>query len=423
MTHHQSGGAATLPASSADLTVSLLDDARALSGDVMDLRHRLHQEPEIGLDLPRTQEKVLAALDGLGYEISIGKDTTSVTAVLRGSGYTGNEAQRPTVLLRGDMDALPVQEQTGLDYSSRINGAMHACGHDLHTSMLVGAAHLLADRRHQLAGDVVLMFQPGEEGFDGASVMIREGVLDAAGRRADAAYGLHVMSSLADGGTFLSRPGTAMSSSDGLVVTVQGAGGHGSAPHAAKDPVTAAAEMIMALQAMVTRQFNVFDPVVVSVGVLQAGSKRNIIPDTARFEATIRSFSAESKARLKTSIPRLLESIAAGHGLSVTVDYIEEYPLTVNDGRESAFARNVVEELFGSSRYQELANPLAASEDFSRVLAEVPGAFLFLSGVPDGTDYATAAYNHSPFAIFDDAVLSDGTALYARLALDRLVSA
>lgn len=173
----------TLPASSADLTVSLLDDARALSGDVVDLRHRLHQDPEIGLDLPRTQEKVLAALDGLGYEISTGKDTTSVTAVLRGAGYSGDEAQRPTVLLRGDMDALPVQEQTGLDYSSRIDGAMHACGHDLHTSMLVGAAHLLADRRNQLAGDVVLMFQPGEEGFDGASVMIREGILDAAGRR------------------------------------------------------------------------------------------------------------------------------------------------------------------------------------------------------------------------------------------------
>ena len=222
MTQHQQGSAATLPASSADLTVSLLDDARALSGDMADLRHRLHQDPEIGLDLPRTQEKVLAALDGLGYEISTGKDTTSVTAVLRGAGYSGDETKRPTVLLRGDMDALPVQERTGLDYSSRIDGAMHACGHDLHTSMLVGAAHLLASRRKQLAGDVVLMFQPGEEGFDGASVMIREGVLDAAGRRADAAYGVHVMSSLADGGTFLSRPGTAMSSSDGLVVTVQG---------------------------------------------------------------------------------------------------------------------------------------------------------------------------------------------------------
>lgn len=411
------------PAStSADLTVSLLDDAHAAFGDIADLRHRLHQEPEVGLDLPRTQEKVLSALDGLGYEISTGKDTTSVTAVLRGTGPQKDGGNRRTVLLRGDMDALPVQEKTGLIYASKTAGIMHACGHDLHTSMLVGAAHLLADRRHQLAGDVVLMFQPGEEGFDGAGVMIREGILEAAGRRPDAAYGLHVMSSLAEGGTISSRPGTVMSAVDGLFVTVQGAGGHGSAPFAAKDPVTAAAEMIMALQTMVTRQFNVFDPVVISVGVVHAGTMNSIIPDTAAFEATVRSFSAESKSRLKASIPQLLESIASGHGLSVSVDYVDEYPRTVNDEEESAFARNVVDELFGPTLYQELAHPLAASEDFSRVLAEVPGAFLFLSATPDGVDHATAAYNHSPFAVFDDAVLPDGVALYTRLALDRLAS-
>jgi len=321
------------------------------------------------------------------------------------------------------MDALPVQERTGLSYASTADGVMHACGHDLHTSMLVGAARLLAARRDQLAGDVVLMFQPGEEGFDGAGAMIREGVLEAAGPRVAAAYGMHVMSFLPDGGTFSSRPGNAMSASDGLVVTVHGSGGHGSAPFAAKDPVTTAAQMIVALQTMVTREFNVFDPVVISVGVLQAGSKRNIIPNTASFEATIRSFSEASRDRLMESIPRLLEAVAVGHGLSATIEYIEEYPLTVNDAAESAFAREAVEELFGPSRYQQLADPLTASEDFSRVLAEVPGAFLFLSAVPDGTDHTTAAYNHSPFAIFDDAVLPDGTALYARLALQRLASA
>ncbi|GAA3677399.1 M20 family metallopeptidase [Arthrobacter ginkgonis] len=413
-----------LPASSADLTVSLLDDARSMAGDIGDLRHRLHREPEIGLDLPRTQEKVLAALDGLGYEVSTGTDTTSVTAVLRGTGGdAGSTGERPVVLLRGDMDALPVQEKTGVHYASRIEGAMHACGHDLHTSMLVGAANLLAARRDQLAGDVVLMFQPGEEGFDGAGVMLREGVLDAAGRRPEAAYGLHVMSSMANAGAVMSRSGAVMSSSDGLFVTVHGAGGHGSAPFAAKDPVTVAAEMVMALQSMVTRQFDVFDPVVVTVGVLQAGTKRNVIPETARLEATIRSFSPEAKARLKASVPRLLESIAAGHGLSATVEYCEEYPLTVNDGTESAFARRAVDELLGAERYRELANPLAGSEDFSRVLAEVPGAFLFLSAVPDGTDHADAAYNHSPYAVFDDAVLPEGTALYARLALERLAAA
>ncbi|MDR4533379.1 M20 family metallopeptidase [Glutamicibacter endophyticus] len=405
--------------SSADLTVSLRDDASALAEQITDLRHRLHQEPEIGLELPRTQQKVLEALDGLGLEISTGTDTTSVTAVLRGTANTGG-ATGQTVLLRGDMDALPVQEKSGVSYASRIDGAMHACGHDLHTAMLVGAAQLLAARRDQLTGDVLFMFQPGEEGFDGASVMLREGVLDAAGRRPTAAYGLHVMSSMADGGSFLSRPGATMSSSDGLVVTVHGAGGHGSAPFAAKDPVPVAAEIVSALQAMVTRQFDVFDPVVLTVGVLRAGTKRNVVPETAHLEATIRSFSPAAKERLKSAIPQLIESIAAAHGLWASVEYIEEYPLTVTDAVETSFAQSTVRELFGEDRHQQMTHPLAGSEDFSRVLQEVPGAFLFLSAVPEGTDYRQSPYNHSPYAVFDDAVLPDGAATYARLALDRL---
>jgi hippurate hydrolase len=405
--------------SSAELTTSLLQDARSLHGDITALRHALHREPELGLDLPRTQEKVLAWLDGLGYEVSTGSATTSVTAVLRGGGVVAG-ATAPVVLLRGDMDALPVQERTGLDYASEVDGVMHACGHDLHTAMLAGAATLLAERRDHLAGDVVLMFQPGEEGFDGAGVMIREGVLDAAGRRADAAYGLHVASALAPGGTFMSREGAIMSASDGLIVTINGAGGHGSAPFMAKDPVIVAAEMVTALQAMVTRQFDVFDPVVLTVGLLQAGTKRNVIPESAHFEATVRSFSEAAQERLRTAIPRLLQGIAAAHGVEVDVEYMGEYPVTVNDGGETAFARAAAEELFGPERYLAMPNPLAGSEDFSRVLAEVPGAFLFLSAVPEGADHATAAFNHSAYAVFGDAVLADGSALYARLAIERL---
>ncbi|WP_418909312.1 M20 metallopeptidase family protein [Glutamicibacter endophyticus] len=399
--------------------MSLRDDSAALADDITQLRHRLHQEPEVGLDLPRTQEKVLEALEGLGLEITTGTETTSVTAVLRGTASTAT-AERTTVLLRGDMDALPVQEKSGVPYASRIDGRMHACGHDLHTAMLVGGAKLLAARREQLPGDVVFMFQPGEEGFDGAGVMLREGVLDAAGRRPDAAYGLHVMSSMAEGGTFLSRAGATMSSSDGLVVTVHGAGGHGSAPHAAKDPVPVVAEIVSALQAMVTRQFDVFDPVVLTVGVLRAGTTRNVIPETAHLEATIRSFSPAAKRRLKASIPALVESIATAHGLWATADYVEEYPLTVTDPAEAEFAQRTVRELFGQQRHHELPNPLAGSEDFSRILQEVPGSFLFLSAVPAGADPAQSAYNHSPYAVFDDAALPDGAATYARLAIDRL---
>ncbi|MFJ4262621.1 M20 family metallopeptidase [Paenarthrobacter nicotinovorans] len=401
--------------------MTIVADAKELQEDIVRLRHDLHREPEIGLQLPRTQEKVLKALDGLPYEITLGKETTSVTAVLRG-GAAHASAGKPVVLLRADMDGLPVQETTGVDYTSRVDGAMHACGHDLHTSMLAGAATLLAERQHQLAGDVILMFQPGEEGFDGASYMIKEGVLDAAGRRADTAYGMHVFSSLEPHGQFVTKPGVMLSSSDGLVVTVLGAGGHGSAPHSAKDPVTAAAEMVTALQVMVTRQFNMFDPVVLTVGVLHAGTKRNVIPETARIEATIRTFSEESRRKMMETVPRLLHGIAAAHGLEADVHYQEEYPLTINNNDETATAENVIAGMFGESRHTRIATPLSGSEDFSRVLAEVPGTFVGLSAVAPGADHTTSPFNHSPYATFDDGVLTDGAALYAELAVSRIAT-
>ncbi|MGF4043685.1 M20 metallopeptidase family protein [Paenarthrobacter nitroguajacolicus] len=401
--------------------MTIAADAKELQEDIVRLRHDLHREPEIGLQLPRTQEKVLQALDGLPYEITLGKETTSVTAVLRG-GAAHASAEKPVVLLRADMDGLPVQETTGVDYTSRVDGAMHACGHDLHTSMLAGAATLLAERRDQLAGDVILMFQPGEEGFDGASYMIKEGVLDAAGRRADTAYGMHVFSSLEPHGQFVTKPGVMLSSSDGLVVTVLGAGGHGSAPYSAKDPVTAAAEMVTALQVMVTRQFNMFDPVVLTVGVLHAGTKRNVIPETARIEATIRTFSEESRRKMMEAVPRLLHGIAAAHGLEADVHYQEEYPLTINDENETTTAEKVIAGMFGESRHTRMATPLSGSEDFSRVLAEVPGTFVGLSAVAPGADHTTSPFNHSPYAMFDDGVLTDGAALYAELAVSRIAA-
>ncbi|GAA3285019.1 M20 family metallopeptidase [Paenarthrobacter aurescens] len=401
--------------------MTIAADAKELQEDIVRLRHDLHREPEIGLQLPRTQEKVLKALDGLPYEITLGKETTSVTAVLRG-GAAHSTAEKPVVLLRADMDGLPVQETTGVDYTSRVDGAMHACGHDLHTAMLAGAATLLAERKDQLAGDVILMFQPGEEGFDGASYMIKEGVLDAAGRRADTAYGMHVFSALEPHGQFVTKPGVMLSSSAGLVVTVLGAGGHGSAPHSAKDPVTAAAEMVTALQVMVTRQFNVFDPVVLTVGVLHAGTKRNVIPETARIEATIRTFSEESRRKMMEAVPRLLHGIAAAHGLEADVHYQEEYPLTINNEDETTTAEKVIAGMFGESRHSRMATPLGGSEDFSRVLAEVPGTFVGLSAVAPGADHTTSPFNHSPYAMFDDGVLTDGAALYAELAVSRIAT-
>ncbi|MFE5601997.1 M20 family metallopeptidase [Streptomyces coelicoflavus] len=388
--------------------------ADGLHDELVRLRHALHREPETGLDLPRTRAKVLAALDGLPLEISTGKRLGSVTAVLRG-GRPG-----PAVLLRGDMDALPVREESGVPYASEVPGVMHACGHDVHTAALVGAARLLTARRDELAGDVVFMFQPGEEGFGGARLMVEEGVLDAAGTRVVAAYGLHVFSTVLPLGVVATRPGPLLAASDAVTVTVTGRGGHGSSPHAAADPVQAVCEMVTALQTMVTRTVDVFDPAVLTVGSLHAGTAHNVIPETARFEATVRSFSAATQRAVREGVHRTVQGVAAAHGVQAEVDYQDLYPPTVNDADEAAFALRTARDLFGAGRTVEAPQPIAGSEDFSFVLQEVPGAFLGLGACPPDRDPSTAPMNHSPQAVYDDAVLTDAAALLARLAADRL---
>jgi amidohydrolase len=401
-----------------DERVTIMDEAAALAEELADLRHAIHAEPEIGLDLPKTQAKVLAALDGLPLEISTGTGLTSVTAVLRGNG--GGQAR--TVLLRGDMDALPITEQTGLPYASRHDGVMHACGHDLHTAMLAGAARLLSRRKDELNGDVTFMFQPGEEGYAGARQMIVEGVLDAAGPRPLAAYALHVISNTLPLGTFSTKPGPMLAAADILKVTVHGSGGHASQPYRSLDPIPAACEIVSALQTLVTRRFNVFDPVVITVGSFHAGTADNIIPDEATFLATCRSYSTESRNRLREETIRLARDIAAAHGLTAHAEYQDEYPVTMNDATESAFAEQTAAELFGQPRSQRAENPITGAEDFSFVAEQVPGAFLLYGACPPDHDPATAPTNHSAQALFDDAVLSDGAALLTELAIRRLAS-
>ena len=392
---------------------NFLSEAREIQNDLAAVRRHIHQEPEIGLDLPKTQAKILAALDGLGLEISTGKSLSSVTAVLRG------EKSEKTVLLRADMDALPVTELADLPYKSQIDGVMHACGHDLHVAMLIGAAKLLTKNKSKLNGDVVFMFQPGEEGFDGAGHMIKEGVLSASGRKADATYGLHVMSSSIPTGSFTTKPGTMMASSDELHVTVVGMGGHGSQPHTAKDPIPVAAEMVSALQLLITRSFSAFDPVVITVGQFHAGTKANIIPDTAEFQATIRTFSAENRSRIQIEAVRLCKSIAEGYGLKAEVEVVEQYPVTVNNDAHAQFLGRVAAELFGNEGYMDMPNPIAGAEDYSRVLEEVPGSYAFLGASVD-QDFTKSEVNHSPRAMFDDAVLYRGTALLSELAVRSL---
>lgn len=391
---------------------------RDLEPELISLRHRLHRRPELGLQLPRTQEVLLQELAPLPLEISTGKHLTSITAVLRGGASSASAL--PPVLLRADMDGLPVDEAVDVEYRSANAGRMHACGHDLHMAMGIGAARLLCEVRSELAGDVVFMFQPGEEGHDGASYMIDEGVLDAAGTRVGSAFALHVFSSTIPAGRFASRPGTVMSASEDLHVRVVGVGGHGSAPHLANDPTIAVAEMISALQVMVTRRFDVFDPAVVTVGRIRAGHQRNVISHDATFDATVRTFSPQSRERIRTLVPRLLEGIASAHGLDVEIEWVGGYPLLHNDPAETEFARRHIQNMYGDNRFHPLDNPFSASEDFARVLDHVPGSFIALSAVPASSDHGRVPFNHSPKAVFDDSVIGDGAAVLASLALAKV---
>ena len=398
----------------ASLAADLLAAARADADRTVDLRRRLHRQPEVGLQLPATQAMVLAALGDLPIELTTGTSTTSVVGVLRG-GRPG-----PTYLLRGDMDALPLTEATGLPFASEVPGAMHACGHDTHVAMLAGAARLLAERRDSLAGQVVFMFQPGEEGHHGARFMLEEGLLDVVGDApVSGAFALHI-STVFPTGTINVRSGAMMASADQFRITVHGRGGHASTPHLAADPVPVAAEIVLALQAMVTRRVDVFDPAVVTVGHLEAGTKDNIIPPFAVMDGTIRTLSPERRADVLASVQRVAEHVAAAHDLRAEFVRVEGYPVTVNDAEVAAQVTAAATQLLGEQASAVMAAPLMGAEDFSYVLERVPGAMAFLGACPPDLDPATAPGNHSDLVVFDEDALPAGVARYALMAAQAL---
>lgn len=381
--------------------------------ELQSLRRKLHQIPEFGLELPNTLKVILDEISPLG-EITLGKSITSAVLHIKG------DLPGPTVLLRADMDALAVIEDTGVPYAST-NGFMHACGHDLHMAMGVGAAKILASRKSELTGEVIIFFQPGEEGHHGADVMIEEQALTVSGSKPIRAYGLHVFSSYPLG-MMGSRSGPLMASAGDLLVTVTGSGGHGSMPWLSKDPISVLNEIMSALQTMVTKRFSAFDPVIVNIGWVRAGdtATTNVIPETASFGATVRVFSEENATKLKQYTQKLVDSIATGFGLSATVEFTRATKVLMNDPQAISSVEKVTSELFGASRYINLPTPIAGGEDFASILSEIPGAFVFMGACPPGTDHTTAATNHSNKAVFDDSVLGDGAALLASLAVDAL---
>lgn len=387
----------------------LREAGRSLLDDAVELRRELHRHPELGLELPRTQQAVLDRLADLELDVRTGTTSTSVVADLVG------DPDGPIVLLRGDMDALPMPEDTELPFASEVRNTMHACGHDTHTAMLVGAARLLADRRSELAGTVRFMFQPGEEGQFGARHMIDEGVLDGVGR----AFGIHVTPNLPAGwvGT---RPGPLLASADEFAITVRGRGGHASTPHFANDPIPVACEIVSALQTFVTRRVDVFAPGVISVTKVRAGTANNVIPETALLEGTVRAVSGRTRAAALEALERVATNVAAAHDMVAEVTLHDGYPVTVNEAGRAAGTIETATRLLGADRVIELPSPVMGAEDFSYVLEEVPGAMAFLGMCPPGANPGAAPPNHSNRMLIDEAPMADGIALHAAMALTGL---
>ena len=390
-----------------------LDEAKELLPAAVTLRRRIHRKPELGLHLPETTQAVLDGLDGLDVEIASGPSTSGLVVSLTGT-KSGSQSGR-TILLRGDMDALPMPEETGLDFASEIPGRMHACGHDSHTAMLVQAVHLLHRHRDELPGTVKFMFQPGEEGHAGARRMIEDGLLDA-DPKPDAAFALHIFPNF-KAGAIAGRPGPLLASVDTWTIKVKGKGGHASMPYLAVDPVPVACEIGLSLHAMVTRRTNVFDPVVLTLGKIAGGTASNIIPEAVDMLGTLRTTSESARQIAQEGIRRVATNIAAAHSCEAAVDIRRGYPVTVNDAGFVDFARGVATDLVGADNYIPMPAPFMGAEDFSYVLQRMPGCMMFLGVMPDGHhDHAHVPSCHSNHMILNEDAMAVGIAMHAAVA-------
>ena len=379
---------------------------------VVALRRAIHADPEIGLDCSRTTAKIRAALAELPLEYREGPSSSGLVAILRGGGDNGR-----SVLLRGDMDALPMEEETGLPFASKNRGMMHACGHDAHSAMLVGAARALSARRDQLPGSVVFMFQPGEEGYHGARFMIEDGLLDDVlpSRRPDGAFALHIWPTLPRGAV-AGRAGPLLASADTLAATITGKGGHAAMPHDSLDPIPVACEIVSALQALVARTVSVNDPAILSITKIAAGTAHNVIPSCAELLGTLRTLSESTRSRLQQDFRRVVEHVAAAHGLVGEARVEEGYPVTVNDARAIDLVRRCAASLGREEDWVELPAPIMGAEDFAYVLRELPGAMAFLGVGAEGGDPGGNPPLHNTRMTIDEETMAKGVALHCSFA-------
>jgi amidohydrolase len=388
-----------------------LDEAKALLPEAVTLRRRIHAKPELGLDLPLTTQAVLDSLAGLDVQIARGPSTSGLVVSLTGTKPQSQTGR--TILLRGDMDALPMPEDTGLDFASEFDGRMHACGHDSHTAMLAQAVHLLHRHRDELAGTVKFMFQPGEEGHAGARHMIEDGLIDA-DPKPDAAFALHIMPQHRSG-TIVGRAGAMLASADYFNIRVKGRGGHASMPYHAVDPIPVACEIVLALQSFVTRRVETFDPVVITCAQIVAGTTGNVIPETASLIGTMRAISEPAREAARAGIRRVAENIARAHLCEAIVTQRAGYPVTVNHGEFVDFARGVATDLVGADNYVALGAPLMGAEDFSYILHKMPGCMFFLGVAPDGHhDHIEPC--HSNHMMLNEEAMAVGIAMHAAIA-------
>jgi len=384
---------------------TFVDVPEKLVAEVIALRRDFHMHPELAFEEHRTAEIVARRLQALGFEVHSGIAGTGVVGVMRGT-LPGN-----TIMLRADMDALPILEENEHEFRSRIDGKMHACGHDGHVAILLGAAELIAAGRERLPGTVCLLFQPAEEGFGGARVMVEEGVIERF--KIDRAYGLH-LSTKYEAGVLGFRDGPFYASSDSIEINVLGKGGHGSAPHDAIDPIYTAANFITSVQQIVSRQIDPLEPAVVTIASIHGGTIHNVIPRAVRMLGTVRAFSEDVRNAMPERIERVLRSCCDSMGASYDFKYLWRYPVTSNDPAQTQYVRALAERIFGDERVIT-ADKLTGAEDFSFFAQRVPACFYTVGA--RGSESSSNPHHSSTFDI-DESALPAGVSMMAALAFD-----